>query len=82
MTNTVIFPTFQCPECTDKFFYQSGLDHHYETHVRQKRRESGLYSDDENNDTMEKSEQKEIPQTRYQASQKNQLQDCNIFKEE
>ena len=42
-------PTFQCPDCTDKFFYKSGLDHHYETHVRQKRRESGLYSEDDNN---------------------------------
>ena len=40
-------PTIQCPECEDKFFYQSGLDHHYESHVRQKRRESGLYSDEE-----------------------------------
>ena len=42
-------PTFQCPECPNVFYYQSGLDHHYETHVRQKRRESGLYSDEENN---------------------------------
>ena len=54
-------PKFQCPECSDKFFYQSGLDHHYETHVRQRRRESGLYSDEENNETIEPSDQKEIP---------------------
>ena len=40
-------PTIQCPECEDKFFYQSGLDHHYESHVQQKRRESGLYSEEE-----------------------------------
>ena len=40
-------PTIQCPECEDKFFYQSGLDHHYASHVRQRRRESGLYSEEE-----------------------------------
>ena len=40
-------PTIQCPECEDKFFFQSGLDHHYESHVRQKRRESGLYNEEE-----------------------------------
>ena len=40
-------PTIQCPECEEKFFYQSGLDHHYQSHVRQKRRESGLYSEEE-----------------------------------
>ena len=44
-------PIFQCPECPNVFYYQSGLDHHYETHVHQKRRESGLYSDEENNRT-------------------------------
>ena len=46
-------PTFQCPECTNLFYYQTGLDHHYETHVCQKRRESGLYSDEDNNDKMD-----------------------------
>ena len=40
-------PTIQCPECEEKFFYQSGLDHHYQSHVRQKGRESGLYSEEE-----------------------------------
>ena len=45
--NTRDKPTIQCPECEDKFYYQSGLDHHYESHVRQKRRESGLYSEEE-----------------------------------
>ena len=39
--------TIQCPECEEKFFYQAGLDHHYRSHVRQKRRESGLYSEEE-----------------------------------
>ena len=39
--------TIQCPECEEKFFYQSGLDHHYKSHVRQKHRESGLYSEEE-----------------------------------
>ena len=39
--------TIQCPECEEKFFYQSGLDHHYKSHVRQKCRESGLYSEEE-----------------------------------
>ena len=28
-------PTVQCPECPVKFFYKSGLKHHYKTHVRQ-----------------------------------------------
>ena len=40
-------PTIQCPECEEKFFFQSGLDHHYQSHVRQKGRESGLYSEEE-----------------------------------
>ena len=39
--------TIQCPECEETFFYQAGLDHHYNSHVRQKHRESGLYSEEE-----------------------------------
>ena len=63
-------PTFQCLECTDKFYYRSGLDHHYETHVRQQRRESGLYSQEENNHTMETSDKKDIPQKRNKHSKR------------
>ena len=63
-------PTFQCRDCTDKFYYQSRLDHHYEMHIRQKRRESGLYSGDENNDTVENSEKKDIPQKGTKHSKK------------
>ena len=55
---TCDLPTFQCPDCTDKFFYQSGLDHHAETHARQKQRESGLYSGEENVDTIDESKPK------------------------
>ena len=54
-------PTIQCPECSDKFYYQSGLDHHYEAHVWQRRRENGLYSDNENQKIIEPLDQKEIP---------------------
>ena len=28
-------PTVQCLECPEKFFYRSGLKHHYKTHVTQ-----------------------------------------------
>ena len=41
-------PTVQCPECPQKFFYRSGLKHHYETHVRQREREKSLYNCDNN----------------------------------
>ena len=44
--------TVQCPECPTKFYYKSGLKHHYETHVRQQEREKNLYNcdDDDNHD--------------------------------
>ena len=64
-------PTFQCPECTDRFFYQSGLNHHAEMHERQKRRESGLYSGEENVDTMDKSKPKNNPQKGTKPSKEN-----------
>ena len=40
--------TVQCPECPQKFFYKSGLKHHYETHVRQPEREKTLYNCNDN----------------------------------
>ena len=38
----------QCPECPVKFYYKSGLKHHYKTLVRQREREKNLYNCDDN----------------------------------
>ena len=47
-------PMIQCPECPTKFYYKSGLKHHYKTHVRQREREKKLYNcdDDDNHDNL------------------------------
>ena len=69
--------TFQCPDCTDKFFYQSGLDHHAETHARQKRRESGLYSGEENVDTIDESKPKD---TQKKGNKRSKKTNCSNYK--